>query len=62
LSNDSVVLVDIGVHDPEEYTAYIQAAPATVALYGGKHLARDGRTEVLEGDVHPARTVILEFE
>ena len=56
------VLVDIDVHDPEGYTAYIQAAPATVALYGGKYLARGGRTEVLEGEVHPARTVILEFD
>jgi uncharacterized protein (DUF1330 family) len=56
------VLVDIDVHDPEGYKAYIQAAPAAVALYGGKYLARGGRTEVLEGDVHPARTVILEFE
>jgi len=56
------VLVDIDVHDPDGYTAYIQAAPATVALYGGKYLARGGRTEVLEGEVHPARTVILEFD
>jgi uncharacterized protein (DUF1330 family) len=56
------VLVDIDVHDPEGYKAYIQAAPATVALYGGKYLARGGPTEVLEGDVHPARTVILEFD
>jgi uncharacterized protein (DUF1330 family) len=33
-----------------------------VAAYGGKYLARGGRTEVLEGNWVPKRLVILEFE
>jgi uncharacterized protein (DUF1330 family) len=56
------VIVDIEVHDPQGYEAYKQAAPGTVELYGGKYLARGGQAEVLEGDIHPARVVILEFE
>jgi uncharacterized protein (DUF1330 family) len=56
------VLVDLKVHDPEGYKVYVQAATATVSQYGGRYLARGGRTEVLEGDAHPARTVILESE
>ena len=56
------VIVDIDVHDPEGYEPYKKAAPAAVALYGGRYLARGGPTEVLEGDLRPGRIVILEFE
>lgn len=56
------VIVDINVLNPEEYQEYIKLAPATVEMYGGKYLARAGRTEVLEGTWTPNRLVILEFE
>jgi uncharacterized protein (DUF1330 family) len=56
------VIVDIEVTDPVGYQEYIKLAPPAVALYGGKYLARGGRTEVLEGDWQPRRLVILEFE
>jgi len=56
------VIVDIDVFNPEEYQEYIKRAPATVEMYGGKYLARGGRTEVLEGNWIPKRLVILEFE
>ncbi|MGH2606389.1 MAG: DUF1330 domain-containing protein [Anaerolineales bacterium] len=56
------VIVDIDVTDPQGYEAYKQAAPAAVALFGGKYLARGGRTEVLEGEWRPKRIVILGFE
>jgi uncharacterized protein (DUF1330 family) len=36
-------------------------SPATVAQYGGRFLARAGKTETLEGDWSPRRLVILEF-
>jgi len=56
------VIVDIDVRDPSTYKEYIALAPATVAAYGGKYLARAGRTEKLEGEWVPKRLVILEFE
>src|SRR5512136_2718714 len=56
------VIVDIKVTDPVGYEDYKKLAPATVALYGGKYIARGGQTEVLEGDWSPKRLVILEFE
>lgn len=56
------VLVDIQVTDPVGYEEYKKLAPATVALYGGKYIARGGKTETLEGDWSPKRLVILEFE
>jgi len=56
------VIVDIEVNDPVGYEEYKKLAPPAVALYGGKYLARGGRTEILEGDWQPRRLVILEFE
>ncbi|MFO3795773.1 MAG: DUF1330 domain-containing protein [Anaerolineales bacterium] len=55
------VVVDIEVTDPEGYKEYVKIAPATVAQYGGRYLARGGHTETLEGDWQPKRLVILEF-
>ncbi len=56
------VIVDIDVNDPETYKEYAALAPATVQKYGGKHLARGGHTETLEGGWIPKRLVILQFE
>ena len=56
------VIVDIQVTDPVGYEEYKKLAPPIVAAYGGKYLARGGKTETLEGDWLPKRLVILEFE
>lgn len=55
------VIVDVTVHDPANYDEYKKLAPASIAQYGGKYIARGGRTETLEGDWTPGRLVILEF-
>jgi uncharacterized protein (DUF1330 family) len=55
------VIVDIEVTDPEGYDEYKKLAPAAVALYGGKYIARGGKNETLEGDWKANRLVILEF-
>ncbi len=56
------VIVDINVTDPVRYEEYKNLAAPTVELYGGKYIARGGRTETLEGDWSPSRLVILQFE
>ncbi len=56
------VVVDIDVKDPATYAGYIEKAPPTVTAFGGKYLARAGRTEVLEGDWTPKGLVILQFD
>jgi uncharacterized protein (DUF1330 family) len=56
------VIVDIEVTDPAGYQEYVKLAPPAVALYGGKYIARGGRTEILEGDWLPHRLVVLQFE
>lgn len=52
---------DIEVTDREGYEEYRQKAPPIVAAYGGKYVVRGASADVLEGDVKPARQVILEF-
>ena len=54
-------VVDIEVQDAETYDRYKTLAPASIAKYGGKYIARGGNTEVLEGSWSPTRLVILEF-
>ncbi len=56
------VIVDIDVRDATTYADYIAKAPATVTAYGGKYLARAGRTEQLEGEWTPKRLVVLQFD
>jgi uncharacterized protein (DUF1330 family) len=55
------VIVDITIHDPVGYEEYKKLAPAAVAAYDGKYIARGGKVETLEGDWSPKRLVILEF-
>ena len=56
------VIVDINVTDPENYEEYKKLAAPTVELYGGKYIARGGRTEILEGGWSPNRLVLLQFD
>jgi uncharacterized protein (DUF1330 family) len=55
------LIARITVTDPEQYEHYKALAPAAIAKYGGKYLARGGATETLEGDTEDRRVVILEF-
>jgi uncharacterized protein (DUF1330 family) len=56
------VIVNIEIVDRERYAEYIQAAPASIAAYGGRYLVRGGRAELLEGSWQPKRVAMLEFE
>jgi len=56
------VIVETDIHDLHRYERYKQASPGAVAAGGGRFLARGGELAVLEGDWHPKRLVMLEFE
>ena len=56
------VIADITVNDPESYEEYKKLSPPAIAAYGGKYLARGGKSEKLEGKWEPDRIIILEFE
>ncbi len=55
------VINDMEVTDPATFDEYRKLSPPTVALYGGRFLARGGATRTLEGGWSPKRLVILEF-
>ena len=56
------VIADIEITDPSGYKRYAEQAPPTIAAHGGRHLARGGAVQTLEGEWRPQRLVILEFE
>ena len=47
--------------DENRYQIYKESAAPSVVAAGGKYVVRGGDTEVLEGQLPAARTVILEF-
>lgn len=55
------LIADIEVIDGAGFEEYKEKVPATIAAYGGRYLARGGRTEALEGTLSLKRCVILEF-
>ena len=56
------VIVETDIHDPEQYDRYKAASPGAVAAGGGRFVVRGGELAVLEGDWHPSRLVVVEFE
>ena len=51
----------IDVVDHESYKKYAEQAPATVAAYGGRYLARNGTKHEVEGPEPTMRVVLMEF-
>ena len=55
------IIVDVAVHNVENYEGYKKLTPASLIPYQGKFIVRGGQTETLEGDWQPGRMVVLEF-
>jgi uncharacterized protein (DUF1330 family) len=56
------VIANIKVTDPAGYEGYKKVAGAAIEACGGRYLVRGGKTDVLEGEWHPDRMVVLEFD
>ena len=56
------VVVQIEVHDSEAFEEYTTLVSPTVEAHGGRYVVRGPTVETLEGDWHPSRFVILEFD
>lgn len=50
------------IRDRAGYDGYVQKALPTILQSGGRPIVADDGPEVLEGDWHGSRTVILEFD
>lgn len=55
------IIVDVTIHNSDNYEGYKKLTPASIAAYNGKFIVRGGTTETLEGDWQPGRIVVLEF-
>ena len=55
------VVVQVTVEDPETYERYKPLVPKSLEPFGGRFIARGGRTETLEGSWSPSRFVMVEF-
>ena len=58
------IISDVGPVAPEAedaWKAYLERAPAAIAQYGGRYLARGGTIAVFEGDWSPNAIVLVEF-
>ena len=51
----------IEVTDAKQYSQYTQRTPEVIAKFGGRFIARGGKTVTLEGTDEKRRVVILEF-
>lgn len=56
------VIARVQVTDPEQYAEYTSRTPAVIESFGGRFLARGGRTVTIEGPEAEARIVVLEFD
>jgi len=55
------VLVQVDVTNAQQYAEYAKLSPGIIEKFGGRFVARGGRSETLEGHAAPARVVIVEF-
>lgn len=55
------LLVQADVTNAERYAEYGKLSPGILAKYGGRYLARGGRTVTLEGPPARGRVVVAEF-
>ena len=55
------MILDAEVHDAETYEKYKEAAPQYVARHGGEYCCRGGDIDVVAGEWHPERVVMLKF-
>ena len=55
------LIAQVQIRDLAIYKQYTAQSPAIIAKHGGRILARGGATEILEGDTHERRVVIVEF-
>jgi uncharacterized protein (DUF1330 family) len=55
------IIAQIDVSNPQQYGEYAKRSPDIIAKYGGRFIARAGRTVTLEGPAARSRVVIIEY-
>jgi uncharacterized protein (DUF1330 family) len=55
------IVVQVDVTNPQQYAEYAKLTPDIIAKFGGRFLARAGKTVTLEGPPAKSRVVVIEF-
>ncbi len=55
------LISDVSVRDADAFQEYRKRAAPSIALHGGRYLARGGDVVPLEGAWHPGNIVVVEF-
>ena len=55
------MLVQVDVSNAQQYAEYAKQTPGIIEKFGGRFLARGGRTVTLEGAPARSRVVVVEF-
>jgi uncharacterized protein (DUF1330 family) len=55
------IIAQVDVTNPQQYGEYAKLSPGIIDKFGGKFLARAGRTVTLEGTPARSRVVIIEY-
>jgi uncharacterized protein (DUF1330 family) len=55
------IIGQVDVTNPQQYAEYAKLSPAIIDKFGGRFLARAGRTVTLEGTPARSRVVIIEY-
>ena len=55
------IIADVDVTDPARYEDYKKLSSLAMQAHGAEVCVRGGQSEVLEGDWHPRRVVVLKF-
>ena len=55
------ILVQVDVTNTAQYAEYTKLSPGIIEQFGGRFLARGGRTTTLEGPPAKGRVVVIEF-
>ena len=55
------IIGQIDVTNPQPYGEYAKRSPEIIAKFGGRFIARAGRTVTLEGPPAKSRVVIIEY-
>lgn len=55
------IIAQVDVTNPQQYGEYAKLSPGIIQKFGGRFLARAGRTVTLEGTPARSRVVIVEY-
>ena len=59
--SSAYIIANVEVTNPTQYEEYKKWSTEAMKAHGAEVCVRGGKVEVLEGDWHPARLVVVEF-